>query len=164
MWMRIFPSTPYDLEGWVAFSPCLFFRIVCVCALNLDFVIELHMFIQVDVTEVASSIDMLKWLVIGSGDERLLFGASNKARETREMTQRRCQSWEACLYHHRCRTLVCPERPCEGLGSIMRWLWDARSGQTPPGELADRILLPRVCLHVCCLVLPQWFCNGFRNV
>jgi hypothetical protein len=119
--------------------------------------IELPSYIQVDVAAVASSVDMLKWLVIGSGNERLLFGASNRQHEPREMTQRRCQSWEACLYHHRCRTLVCPERPCEGLGSIMRWLWDARAGQTPPGELADRILLPRAYLCACCsVVILPW--------
>ena len=93
-----------------------------------------------DVAAVAASIDLSQWFVLGAGDERKLIGAVNKHNEDRAMTQRRCQSWQAALYHHRCRTLVCPERPCEGMGSLMAWLWDARSGQTPPGELADRVL------------------------
>ena len=95
---------------------------------------------EVDVAAVASTIDTQPWIILGDGRDEHLLGLARR-REAVPARQMRGQAWACSLHHHRCRTLVCPERPCEGMGSFMRLLWEARQGQIAPGDVADRLQL-----------------------
>ena len=80
----------------------------------------LHLRRRVNVPAGSAAIDSNNWFVLGDG----------RARHT----------WHAARIYHRCRLLVCPEAPCERMGSFMRLLWEARQGRISD-SVVSRVLL-----------------------